>query len=83
MPSQQNPYLAGIEAVIAEKGYSNKDLFVVGAGGQTVFTVSKEIGGDVSVFEDGVLTTKTVNITGSNEVTTDLIPVGTRVEIIY
>lgn len=83
MPKQQNPYTAGIDAVMSEKGYSNKDKFVVGIGGETVFATVKEIGGSVSVFEDGVLTVKTVAITGIKEVTTDLIPDGTVVEIIY
>ena len=83
MPKQQNPYTAGVETVMSEKGFSNKDKFVVGVGGQTQFATSKEIGADASVFEDGVLTVKTVAITGIKEVTTDLIPEGTIVEIIY
>jgi len=83
MPDQQNPYIAGIDSVMSQRGYSTKDEFVVGAGGQTVFATSKEIGGDVTVFEDGVITTKTVNITGTKEVTTDSIPEGTVVTIIY
>lgn len=83
MPKQQNPYTAGIDSVMSENGYSNREKFVVGLGGQTEFNVSKKIKGGVSVFEDGVLTVKDVNITGAKQVTTDLIPDGTVVEIIY
>lgn len=83
MPNQQNPYNAGIDAVLESKGFSNRDTFTVGAGGQSVFNTSKEIGGEVTVFENGVITNKAVNVTGSNEVTTGLMPQGTTVDIIY
>ena len=83
MPKQQNPYSSGIDSVMESKGFSNKDSFNVAAGGQSVFNTTKEIGGSVSVFENGVLTNKSVNVTGLKEVTTDLIPEGTIVEIIY
>ena len=60
MPSQQNPQTpgvsSGIETIMSEKGFSSKDSFNVEAGGQSVFNTSKEIGGNVSLFEDGVLT---------------------------
>ncbi len=83
MPKQQNPYEAGIDSVMSENGYSNREKFVVGAGGQTEFNLTKKIKGGASVFEDGVLTVKAVSITGIKQVTTDLIPEGTVVEIIY
>ena len=83
MPKQQNPNSAGIIAVMNEKGFANKEKFVVPFGGQTVFPTLKEIGADASVFENGMLTVKTVNITGVKEVTTGLMAEGTIVEIIY
>ena len=83
MPNQQNPYTAGIDSVMSDNGYTNRETFVVGGGGQSVFDTQKKINAGVSVFEDGVLTSKAVNITGNKEVTTDLIPEGTVVDIIY
>jgi len=83
MPTQQNPHIAGIDAVMAEKGYSNKEPFIVGVGGQTEFNLPKSIGGDVTVFEDGTITLKGVLVSGDKQVTTDPIPEGTKVEIIY
>lgn len=83
MPRQQNPYKAGVETVLVGAGYSHRDSFTIGPGGQTVFTTLKEIGNEVTVFEDGIITAKSVTITGTNEVTTGLMPEGTIVDIIY
>jgi len=88
MPNQQTPQIPGggggnVEDVLNAKGFSNRETFNVGAGGQSVFPTTKEIAGDVTVFEGGVITVKNVNITGTNEVTTDTIPQGTVVDIIY
>lgn len=83
MPNEQNPNTAGISAVLIEKGFAHNDVYTVGAGGQTVFATTKEIGADVVLFEGGVISTKAANVTGAKEVTTDLIPQGTVVNILY
>lgn len=83
MPNEQNPQRAGVEAVVSNIGYSFRESFTAGAGGQTVFTLTKEIAGQVTVFEDGVITTRAVNITGTKQVTTGAMPEGTTVNIIY
>jgi len=83
MPNQQNPEGSRIESVLNNKTFSNNDKFTIGVGGQSVFNTSKEIGASVAVFEGGVMTSKAVNVTGENEVTTDLIPEGTIVNILY
>ena len=83
MPNQQNPYKAGVESVLNNTGFSNSETFVVGVGGQTVFNVNKTIGGNVTVFENGTITVKVVNITEAKEITTGLMTEGTIVDIIY
>ena len=83
MPNQQNPYTAGVTEVVGTTGFAFRDTFTVGGGGQTVFTTSNEIGNDAIVFENGSVTSKTSNVTGTNQVTTDLMPEGTIVDIIY
>jgi len=72
---------------IAAEIYSfglKRQEFTVGGGGQTVFTLDENILNDVAVYEDGVLTTRTITITDTNEVTIgSSIPEGTAVTILY
>lgn len=67
-----------------EFGVKKHKETVDNVAGETVFTTPKNILSEVALYEDGVLTTETVTVTGINEVTTDApIADGTVVEIIY
>lgn len=75
---------AMIGGKVYEFGTKKEKIVVNNIAGETIFTLPKNILSDVALFEDGVLTTKVVTITDTNEVTTGT-PVadGTVVEIIY
>ena len=62
----------------------NKDKFIVGIGGQTVFNTSSDIPNDYEVFEDGVISIAEHSKTDTNEITfIPTIPEGTTITIIY
>lgn len=73
-----------IELAPTTGGGIRKDVFTVGGGGQSIFTLTVDVLQDYEVFEDGVIATRGHSKTGSNEITTTTtVPEGTVITIIY
>lgn len=67
-------------------GGLKKDVFDLdpSGGGQSVFTLSKDVIGDFEVWEDGAISIRSWSKTDTNELTsTTTVPEGTRVTILY